>query len=52
MLDTPELVIASNEESLGSCNVLVIKDHSHGAIFSECDCIFFYITWNGLYGCQ
>ena len=25
MLDTPKLVIASNEESLGSCNVLVIK---------------------------
>ena len=25
MLDTPKLIIASNEESLGSCNVLVIK---------------------------
>ena len=25
ILDTPKLIIASNEESLGSCNVLVIK---------------------------
>ena len=28
-----------------------LMPHSHGTIFSECDCVF-YIAWNGLYGCQ
>ena len=32
--------------------LLRLRAHSHGAIFSECDCFFFYIIWNGLYGCQ